>query len=76
MRPGVYYIMSQLLETKIPSRIYQDFVFLKRKIAVNTLANEASCYVCSKGLEDGYSVTAKNTMFGTLLFCEKHYFTN
>ncbi len=68
--------MSQLLETKIPSRIYQDTVFPKRKIVVNTFANEVRCYVCSKGLEDGYSVTAKNTMFGTLLFCEKHYFTN
>ena len=68
--------MSQLLETKIPSRIYQDFIFLKRKIAVNTLANEARCYVCSKGLEDGFSVTAKNTIFGTLLFCDKHYSAN
>ncbi len=68
--------MSQLLEIKIPSRIYQDFVFSKRKIVVNTLANEARCYVCSKGLEDGYSVTAKNTTFGTLLFCDKHYSAN
>ncbi len=68
--------MNQLLETKIPSRIYQDFVFLKTKIVVNTLANESRCYVCSKGLEDGFSVTAKNTIFGTLLFCDKHYSTN
>lgn len=68
--------MSQLLETKIPSRIYQDFVFSKRKIVVNTLANEARCYVCSKGLEDGFSVTAKNTPFGKLLFCDKHYSAN
>ncbi len=68
--------MSQLLETKIPSRIYQDIFFTKRKIVVNTLANEARCYVCSKGLEDGYSVTAKNTTFGTLLFCDKHYSAN
>jgi len=67
--------MSQLLETKIPSRIYQDYVFSKRKIVVNTLANEARCYVCSKGLEDGFSVTAKNTPFGTLLFCDKHHST-
>ncbi len=68
--------MSQLLKTKIPSRIYQDIVFPKRKIVVNTLANEARCYVCSKGLEDGFSVTAKNTTFGTLLFCDKHYSAN
>ncbi len=68
--------MSQLLETKIPSRIYQDIFSTKRKIVVNTLANEARCYVCSKGLEDGFSVTAKNTTFGTLLFCDKHHSTN
>ncbi len=68
--------MNQLLETKIPSRIYQDILFTKRNIVVNTLANEARCYVCSKGLEDGYSVTAKNTTFGTLLFCDKHYSAN
>ncbi len=68
--------MSQLLQSKIPSRIYQDFVFTKTKIVVNTLANEARCYVCSKGLEDGHSVTAKNTTFGKLLFCDKHYFAN
>ncbi len=68
--------MSQLLETKIPSRIYQDYVFSKRKIVVNTLANEAICYVCGKGLKDGFSVTAKNTTFGTLLFCDKHYSAN
>jgi len=68
--------MSQLLETKIPSRIYQDYVFSKTKIVVNTQANEARCYVCSKGLDDGYSVTAKNTTFGKLLFCDKHYSAN
>jgi hypothetical protein len=68
--------VSQLLETKTLSRIYQDFAFSKTKIVVNTLANEARCYVCSKGLEDGFSVTAKNTTFGKLLFCDKHYSAN
>ncbi len=68
--------MSQLLETKTSSRIYQDYVFSKRKIAVNTLANEARCYVCSNGLDDGFSVTAKNTTFGKLLFCDRHYPAN
>ncbi len=68
--------MSQLLETKIPSRIYQDIFSTKRKIVVNTLADEARCYVCSKGLDDGFSVTAKNTTFGKLLFCDRHYPTN
>ncbi len=68
--------MSQLFKTKIPSRIYQDFVFSKRKIVVTTLATEASCQVGSTRLDEGLSVPAKNTTFGTLLFCDKHYFAN
>ena len=55
--------MSQILETKFPSRIYQDLVFQRTKSAVVTLAKEAKCYVCSKGMNDGYSITAKNTTF-------------
>lgn len=65
--------MSQILESKFPSRIYQDFVFEKTKPSVSSLAKEAKCYVCSKEMVDGYSLTAKNTSFGTLLFCDKHY---
>ncbi len=65
--------MSQILETKFPSRIYQDLVFQRTEFAIDTLAKEARCYVCSKGMDDGYSITAKNTAFGTLLFCNKHY---
>ena len=66
-------IMSQILETKFPSRIYQDLVFQREEFSLDTLAKEARCYVCSKGMNDGYSITAKNTAFGTLLFCDKHY---
>ena len=65
--------MSQILETKFPSKIYQDLIFENRKFTLDTHAKEAKCYVCSKGLEEGYSITAKNTAFGTLLFCDKHY---
>lgn len=65
--------MSQILETKSPSRIYQDLMFQKDTSSIQTLAQEARCYVCSKEMKDGYSLTAKNTSFGTLLFCNKHY---
>ena len=66
-------IMSQLLETRNRSRLYQDLIFPEKTPILDTLAIEASCYVCGKGLEDGYSVTAKNTSLGTILYCEKHY---
>ena len=65
--------MSQILEQKFPSRIYQDLVFQKRTFSIHTLVKEAKCCVCSKEMEDGYSLTAKNTSIGTLLFCDKHY---
>ena len=68
--------MSQILEAKSPSRIYQDMILENRKNSLQSLAKEAKCYVCSKEMGDGYSLTAKNTSFGTLLFCDKHYSTN
>ena len=68
--------MSQILESKFPSRIYQDMVFDNKKYSLESLAKEAKCYVCSKEMRDGYSLTAKNTSFGALLFCDKHYSAN
>ncbi|MFB5630107.1 MAG: hypothetical protein ACE5RN_00795 [Nitrosopumilaceae archaeon] len=68
--------MSQIVEAKFSPRIYQDFVFQRNSNPLDSPAKEARCYVCSKGIEDGYSITAKNTTFGTLLFCDKHYFSD
>lgn len=65
--------MSQLLVRKTGSRLYQDLIFPAKKPCLGTIAFEASCYVCGKGLQDGYSITAKNSTFGTMLFCDKHY---
>ncbi len=65
--------MSQILQTKTGSKLYQDFFFSGKKSSIDTNANEATCYVCGKGLEHGFSVTAKKFTLGTLLFCEKHY---
>ncbi len=65
--------MSQLLVRKAGSRLYQDMVFPAKKSCLDTIAIEATCYVCGKGLEDGYSITAKNSASRTMLFCDKHY---
>jgi len=65
--------MSQLLESKTRSALYQEFVFSKNQPKLKSLAIEVSCYVCGKGLNDGYSLTAKNSAARTLLFCNKHY---
>ena len=53
--------------------MYQDLVFQQKERVLDSHAEEARCYVCSKGMDDGYSITAKKTTFGTLLFCNKHY---
>ncbi|HXV65925.1 MAG TPA: hypothetical protein VD731_01685 [Nitrosopumilaceae archaeon] len=65
--------MSQLLVRKAGTRLYQDFIFSAKKPCLPTIAVEASCYVCGKGLEDGYSLTAKNSSNRILLFCSKHF---
>lgn len=73
MRSRVINLMSQLLVRKTGARLYQDIVFPAKKSCLDTIAIEATCYVCGKGLEDGYSITAKNSTSGTMLFCDKHY---
>lgn len=35
--------------------------------------SKVECYVCGKGLEDGYCITAKTLPNGTVLFCDVHY---
>ena len=65
--------MSQLLQTKNGSKLYQDLLFSEKKSSFGSNANEATCYVCGKGLQHGFAVTAKKFTSGTLLFCEKHY---
>ena len=65
--------MSQMLQTKTGSKLYQDLFISGKKSSFGSNANEATCYVCGKGLEHGFSVTAKKFTSKTLLFCEKHY---
>ncbi len=40
---------------------------------VNSSITPVECYVCGKGLEDGYSVTAKKLHGEIVLFCDVHY---
>ena len=65
--------MSQLLQAKSGSSLYLDLFFSGKKSSFETNASEATCYVCGKGLQHGFAVTARKFTSGTLLFCEKHY---
>ena len=64
--------MNQLLQTKSGNLLFQDIIQPNYKFGLKTLATEASCYVCGKGIEHGNAISAKKTSSGNLLFCEKH----
>ena len=64
--------LAVMKKTKKPA-LLQDFVLDAKREAIKTHASHAECQVCSKGIEDGYSITAKPTFSGNILLCEKHY---
>lgn len=53
--------------------IMQDMQILKKSQNVVSSVSKVECYVCGKGLQDGYSITAKTLSNGTVLFCDVHY---
>jgi len=64
--------MSQLVYSGKPSLI-QDYILKTEHVFLRTNANEMSCYVCKKGLDDGTSLTAKTLDFKNVMLCEKHF---
>ncbi len=53
--------------------IIQDMQILRKSQNVVSSVSKVECYVCGKGLEDGYSITAKTLKHGIVLFCDIHY---
>ena len=53
--------------------LLQDMQFLRKSQVIKSSTSPVECYVCGKGLQDGYSVTAKTFQNGTVLFCDVHY---
>ncbi len=60
------------MATKPKNALIHDIVFSNKKFTMNSSANIAKCDVCEKGLEDGFSVTAKSVIKETMFFCEVH----
>jgi len=60
------------MATKPKNPLIQDIDFSSKKFTMNSSANMAKCDVCGKGLEDGFSVTARSVMNETMFFCEVH----
>jgi len=40
---------------------------------VQSSVSKVECYICGKGLADGYSITAKTLSNAIVLFCDVHY---
>ena len=55
------------------SALIQDVFLEEPKTFVESTVKQTSCCVCNKGLEQGFSITAKNTSLGIVFFCEIHY---
>ena len=53
--------------------IVHDMQFLRGSERVSTSTRSAECYVCGRGLESGFSITAKAMPDGNALFCDLHY---
>jgi hypothetical protein len=56
----------------LKSTLMQDLYF-KKTSEVKSSVSEVECYICGKGLQDGYRITAKTLHNGIALFCDVHY---
>jgi len=73
-RSGVLWNMSQVMAySRFSNALIQDVFLKESKTFVESTTKQTKCCICNKGLEEGFSVTAKNTSFGTVFFCEIHY---
>jgi len=57
----------------INQAIIQDMQIRKKPQNTQSSVSKVECYVCGKGLQDGYSITAKTLENGIVLFCDIHY---
>jgi len=53
--------------------LFQETLVSPKHNFLKSSTTTANCYVCGKGLKDGYSVTAKTLSNGITLFCDVHY---
>ena len=65
--------MSQQITVRKRQRLHNELNFGTKKPQLKTTVLLTNCNVCGKGLEDGFSLTAKTTGSGTLFFCDSHY---
>ena len=57
----------------VKQTIMQDMQIHRKSERVVSSVSAVECYVCGKGLQDGFSISAKTLPSGTVLFCNVHY---
>jgi len=66
--------MSQIALHKVTkSALIQDYLLSRKKPTLSSSANFVACNICGKGIEDGFSVTAKSFPKGIVFFCDIHH---
>ena len=57
---------------EVKQRTFNQNIFDSSK---NTITSTCvvECYVCGKGIQDGFTITAKTLRSGIVLFCDVHY---
>ncbi len=67
--------MSQIiLDAKFTRpALVQDILFSGKKSVLISSVNLVECDICGKGIEDGFSITAKSISNETVFFCDFHY---
>ncbi len=53
--------------------IMQEMQIHRKSQRIESSVSAVECYVCGKGLQDGFSISAKTLPSGTVLFCNVHY---
>ena len=56
---------------KMQNRTIMHEIDAKHKI--QSSVSKVECYICGKGLAEGYSISAKTLSNGIVLFCDVHY---
>jgi hypothetical protein len=65
--------MSQITVQKITkTTLIHDYLLSRKKPIMGSSANFVACNICGKGIEDGFSVTAKSFPKGNFFFCDVH----
>lgn len=53
---------------------FQEMLFMEREHSVlKSKVKKATCYVCKRGLDDRFGLTAKRIPTGIVFLCEDHY---